>query len=256
MTKLVPMVLCPFLLVAPSAHAETETVHLSDGSVFAGELVEKVPGDHVTIKLASSGEVRRFAWSAIASQPLAVAVGQPQVIVPQLPPLPPRSGTVRFVSNNKGTLLMRVDSIPAFTVNGWGQTRQSPVCYAPCTAVIDANATYYVEGYNISASTHFAIPEGSSTVSVRTGAEALTVTGVTLASLGSMSLITGAIATPIAFADSKSPGINGWEAFGLSALIGGAAFILIAVPFILAGRTRVTLGDMDVALGKHLRLSF
>jgi len=249
--------LCALLLATPLVHAETETVHLADGSVFAGELVEKVPGDHVTIKLAS-GEVRRFAWSAIATSPsLAVAVGQPQVLVQQLPPLPPRTGNVRFVSNTKGTLLMRVDSIPAFGMQGgWAQTRQSPVCYAPCTASIDANATYFVEGYNISPSTHFAIPEESSTVSVRTGAEALTVTGVTLASLGSISVITGAIATPIAFADSKTSGINGWEAFGLSALIGGAAFILIGIPFIFAGRTRVSLGDMDVALGKHLRLSF
>lgn len=249
-------VICGLLFVAPLVRAETETVHLADGSLFAGELVEKVPGDHVTIKLAT-GEVKRFAWSAIGGPSMALAVGQPQVIVPQqLPPLPPRTGNVRFVSNKKGTLLMRVDSVPAAFGQGWAQTRQSPVCYAPCSAAVDANATYYVEGYNISASTRFAIPEGSSTVSVRTGSDALTATGVTLAALGSMSVLVGAIATPIAFADSKTPGINGWEAFGLSALIGGAAFILIGIPFIVAGHTHVSLGDMDVALGKHLRLSF
>jgi len=244
------------MLAAPLAHADTETVRLADGSVFAGELVEKVPNDHVTIKLAT-GEVRRFAWSAIVapSAPLAMAAAaQPQVVVQQLPPLAPRTANVRFVSNSKGTLLMRVDSIP--NLQGWAQTRESPVCYAPCTAAVDANATYYVQGYNISPSARFAIPEGSSNVSVRTGSEALTVAGVSLASLGSMSVITGAIATPIAFADSKTSGINGWEAFGLSALIGGAVFLLVGIPLVVAGHTRVTLGDMDVALGKHLRLSF
>jgi len=42
-------------------------VVLKDGSIFQGDLVESVPNDHVTIKLAT-GETRRFAWSDIAEQ--------------------------------------------------------------------------------------------------------------------------------------------------------------------------------------------
>jgi len=202
----------------------------------------------VTIKLAT-GEVRRFAWSAIAPS-LAIAVAQPQVVVPQFPPLAPRTAHVRFTSNASGTLLMRVDSMPVGT-QAWWQIRESPVCYAPCNADADANANYYVTGYGFTASTRFALPEGNANVSVRAGSEALTVTGTVLSSLGSLALLTGAIATPIAFADSKTSGINGWETFGLSALIGGAVFILVGIPFILAGRTRVSVGDMVVA--KHTR---
>src|ERR1700689_677802 len=44
-----------------------------DGATFRGELVEKVPGDHVTIKLAS-GEVKRFAWADVADVAVQSAV--------------------------------------------------------------------------------------------------------------------------------------------------------------------------------------
>ena len=148
-------------------------------------------------------------------------------------------------SDGPSTLLMRIDSVPG--LQGWVQKRESPVCYAPCSADVDANATYYVTGYGVTESSPFAIPEGNPNVSVRTGSAGLTVTGAMFISLGSISFIMGAIATPIAFADAKTSGINGWEAFGLSALVGGAVFILAGIPFLAAGRTRVSLGAMNVA---------
>src|SRR5580704_5570203 len=40
-------------------------VATKDGATYRGELVEKVPGDHVTLKLAS-GEIKRFAWTDVA----------------------------------------------------------------------------------------------------------------------------------------------------------------------------------------------
>ena len=57
------------LLAAANATADnSEKVTLRDDSVFVGELVEKVPGNHITIRLAT-GEVRRIEWAAIAEQP-------------------------------------------------------------------------------------------------------------------------------------------------------------------------------------------
>lgn len=49
-----------------SAQPVTEVIELVDGSTFQGELVEKVPGDHLTLKLAT-GETRRFDWSDVES---------------------------------------------------------------------------------------------------------------------------------------------------------------------------------------------
>jgi hypothetical protein len=54
--------------LAGAARAEDVRLHvvLVDGTELQGELVEKVPGDHLTIELAT-GEVRTIPWSSIAS---------------------------------------------------------------------------------------------------------------------------------------------------------------------------------------------
>ena len=67
MTRWLGSLVVVALLAAPSvAHAQ-ERVTLADGTVMQGELVEKVPGDHITIKLAT-GEVRTIQWGALAPQ--------------------------------------------------------------------------------------------------------------------------------------------------------------------------------------------
>jgi hypothetical protein len=242
------------LLGSSVAWADTETVRLVDGSIYAGEIVEKVPGDHITLKLAT-GDVRRFEWSALAPVPSpvsTVATQGPLAVVQPFPQLPTRTAHVQLTADTRGTLLVRVDSVPA-GAPGWPSQRESPVCYAPCSADVDANASYYITGYGITQSSRFAIPEGNAALSVRTGSAGVSLLGDWLVALGVISTITGAIAAPIAFADSKTSGLDGWEEFGLSALIGGTAFILLGIPFIVAGHTHVSLGNMDIAHRKKVR---
>jgi hypothetical protein len=242
-------------LVAGLAHADAETVHLTSGAVYSGELVEKIPGDHVTIKLAT-GEVKRFDWTDIApktpaqhletQQPLAPITPEPQQ-QQTVTPLPPRPARVRFNSDVKGALLMRVDTVvTAGTI--YPSDTESPVCYAPCSASADANARYYVRGAYITTSGRFAISEGESTLSVRAGNAGVSSAGGWLLGFGVMSAVIGAVTTPLAFAfDDAGAGWNGWHYFGVTSLIAGAGLILISLPFIVAGRTHVALGDMDVA---------
>lgn len=228
-----------------AARADEETVHLVNGNVYGGELVEKVPGDHVTIKLVT-GEIRKFEWSEIAP---SVAT---QIVVTQTAtPPPPRPAHVRFESDTKGALLVRVDNV---AVNAAGlrtltTETETPVCYAPCTADVDANAHYYVQGAYISRSTSFAIRDGQSVLSVRAGSSNVSTTGGWFLAVGVLSTVTGAIAAATAFAtdDAKNAGWNGWEYFGVASLIAGGAFIVLSLPFIVAGRTHVAMGDMDVA---------
>jgi hypothetical protein len=270
MTKVGFYVCAAVCLGGGVAHADPETVHLANGSVYAGELVEKVPGDHVTIKLAS-GEVRRFEWSELVpktpsmqvqQQPIApiapvtpvqaplVAPEQPQSAVPTLPPRPAH---VRFNADTKGALLVRVDTLsvnngvqPLYTTDV-----ERPVCYAPCAADADANAHYYVRGAYISTSSRFAIPDGDSVLMARTGSDGASTAGVWMIAVGILSAITGAIATPVAFIDANTAnGWNGWQYFGLTTLIAGGGLILLGIPFVVAGRTHVALGDMDVARHK------
>lgn len=245
LTRSIPVVVLAFsICAARSAHADQETVHLTNGNVFSGELVEKIPGDHLTIKLAT-GEIRKIEWSEIAPQSAAIAPNAPvpQVVVAPMPTPPVRPAHVRFESDAKGALLVRVDRPGALP---YGET-ETPVCYAPCAADVDANARYYVHGVYISTSARFAIREGESVLSVRAGSSGVAAAGGTLLTVGILSTITGAIATPIAFADAKGPGLNAWQDFGIASLVGGGAFILLSIPFIVAGRTHVAMGDMDVA---------
>lgn len=241
--------------MAPSlAWADTETVHLIDGSVYAGELVEKVPNDHVTLKLAT-GEVRRFEWSSLAppppAAPPAAAPGGALAVIAQPPPLPPRPAHVRFTADAKGALLMRVDTVMNNTaVYPSTLETETPVCYAPCSSDVDANARYYVRGAYITRSRSFSIPEGTSALTARTGSSAAGALGATSLTMGILSTLVGAIVTPVAFATSGAT--NGWDAFedwGVASLVAGGALILIGIPLLVASATHVGIGDMDVARG-------
>ena len=244
-----------FLCAPSAALASTERVHLNDGSTYEGELVEKVPNDHVTLKLAT-GEVRRFEWGAIAPEraaPAPAATTMPGVtgVVAQPPPLPPRPAHLRFTSDAKGTLLMRVDTVMNNTaVYPSTLETETPVCYAPCKADVDANARYYVRGAYVERSRSFSIPEGDSKLEARTGSSVTRAIGATSLTFGILSTIAGLIITPVAFATSDTR--NGWDAFedwGVASLVGGGALILLGIPLMIAGVTHVGIGDMDVARG-------
>ena len=242
------------LCASSPALASTETVHLNDGSVYEGELVEKVPNDHVTIKLAT-GEVRRFDWSALAPEHAAAPAPttMPGVtgVVAQPPPLPPRPAKLRFTADAKGVLLMRVDTVMNNTaVYPSTLETETPVCYAPCKADVDANARYYVRGAYVERSRSFSIPEGDSKLVARTGSSVTRAIGATSLTFGILSTIAGSIITPVAFATSNTR--NGWNAFedwGVASLIGGGVLILLGIPLMVAGVTHVGIGDMDVARG-------
>ena len=48
-----------------SGGSSDRIVTLSDGALYRGELIELVPNDHITIRLAT-GEVKRFEWATIS----------------------------------------------------------------------------------------------------------------------------------------------------------------------------------------------
>jgi len=263
MRKIAARVVVAFAVVGSltgNARADSETVRLANGNVYEGELVERVPGDHVTIKLAT-GEVRRFDWSDLApsaAPPTPTPTPTPtQDIAQPVPtqlgpaPLPPRPAHVVFQSDAKGALLMRIDQVPTNTgVAPFTTEVHTPVCYAPCSADVDANARYFVTGAYVSTSSHFAIPDGTSTLSARTGSSGVQTAGAWMLALGVLSTIVGSIATPAAFVDADMQhGLNGWQEYGLATLGAGVGLVLLSIPFLVAGNTHVGIGDMDVARG-------
>jgi hypothetical protein len=91
-----------WVCLAGVAHAEPERVELRDGTILQGELVEKVPGDHVTLKLAT-GEVRRIEQGAIAEPR---PKGPDSLAPPRDPGVP-----VSIQSDRPGTTLMHAEAI-------------------------------------------------------------------------------------------------------------------------------------------------
>lgn len=68
-----------------SGAAALERITLLDGSVYQGELVEKVVGDHVTLKLAT-GAVKRFDWRSLRGEAAAPEPLAPEAATPPAAP--------------------------------------------------------------------------------------------------------------------------------------------------------------------------
>ncbi len=249
-------------LCATHARADAETVRLADGSVYAGELVEMVPSDHVTIKLAT-GEIRRFEWAALApsSTPVQSSVDQGKLALATTvtsPPPPPEPAHVDITTDAKGALLMKVETLPYANLTPrpnvfMGFTERTvPVCYAPCSADIDANAAYFITGAYVSQTRRFALPAGSSRLAIRTGNSNVAGVGGWMLAIGIMSTIFASIEMPVAFVNATGPW-DGWRYVGTTTLIAGGALMLLAIPFIVAGITHASVGDIQVAHRLHVR---
>jgi hypothetical protein len=106
------------VLAAPAALAQgsTERVVTKGGATYQGSLVEKLPGDHVTIQLVT-GQVKRFEWSEIASAADAS---------PSVPPGGATSGGELPVSNDAASLLL-----------GRGASTREPLSHVPDGPLVD-----------------------------------------------------------------------------------------------------------------------
>jgi hypothetical protein len=246
---------------ATSARADTLTVRLSDGSIYSGEIVEKVPNDHVTIKLAT-GEIRRFEWTSIlpslvpdTTAPAAPPAARAESPVAMVSPEAPESTRhIEVASDAPGVLLVKVQSLPLTNLNFDNRfipglrERETPVCYTPCVADVDTSAMYYVRGAYITSSERFAIPTGAATrLSVRTGSSAVGAAGGWSLGVGILSFLFGAVATPVAFVNQGAGSLDGWQTAGLTTLIGGGALILLGAAFLAADSTHVSLEGVDIA---------
>jgi len=201
-----------------------EQLHLRDGAVFQGELVEKIPGDHVTIKLAT-GETRRVEWS--------------DLVIPDGPGprQPPAVVHVWVTSDRDQTALLRVSGIGRFG-RGFFEMLE-PVCVAPCEVDADANALYQIGGPGVRPSRSFPLPRGESTVGlqVAAGSTAATVGGIILLSIGTVALTMGSVVA-ILGATARSDGTGAETAGGIT-LGAGAALMAAGIVVIANNATDV-----------------
>ncbi|MFI5300107.1 MAG: hypothetical protein ACHREM_18625 [Polyangiales bacterium] len=149
----VAIVLSLALASAPlSARADdddTVTVRTKSGDVYRGELVERVTGDHITIKLAT-GEIRTIAWADLATEPTARATAPTRASAPSTSTA--RGTFVHIDSTTSGLTLQRrtgavaegTASIPGTwaTVTVESEVWQD-VCAAPCDREVPSSRGGY-----------------------------------------------------------------------------------------------------------------
>jgi hypothetical protein len=212
------------------------TVVTTDGSQYRGELVERVSGDHVTVKLAT-GEIRKIPLAEVKTEwrgvpppaaripgtPVQVTVIGGAIVGAPLTYHGPDEVAIHLTnaSNDGGTLYHE-------SASGW-QT----VCLIPCTTTIDPKTNYMLHD-----SEPFRFPAGSGPLDLvahSAGRRAMGSWGGALILLGTTALV---VASPILFfvpVQSDGPGnskpldsIVGWTNVAVSGSMIVAGIILLA----------------------------
>jgi hypothetical protein len=275
--------------VPPIASAQTPAaatalerlVRLRDGALFRGELVEEVPSDHLTLKLAT-GEIRRIAWADLAEvtplvAPPAPPPAAPYPVMPQAPVAPPVLGPVVELSSDDASAGLYRLSAAGSVVVGWRQgvlEVWEPVCRAPCAVQVDHNGYYAIRGNGIVPSRPFNLPaSGTVRLDVKAGHLGPRAGGLIMMSLGLGAALGGAVmmATSQTFApqgpmDPAFATIDQMERqTAQTMLIAGGVMVGVGVPLAVGGivlmvksRTHVTIDGEQLALklpGKKLALS-
>ena len=120
--------------VIPAATGEVNVI-VSDGAVFRGVLVEKIPGQYVTLKLPT-GEFRRILWPSVVRIDGDVSV-RPKT-------------HVRFRADHDGAELEQY-------LNGGGWVS---LCKTPCKGWVTQGTALRVGGPKIQPSEPFKVPPG------------------------------------------------------------------------------------------------
>ena len=215
------------VLASSAALADSDQlVVLHDGSRYRGTLVELVPDDHVTIKLAT-GEVRRFAWADIektaeTSEQSAATTPPPGVFVtldaPRGAVLQRRTGTIAMAGKMNGAAI-------------W-----SDACEAPCNTNVLPGA-YRIGGSQFRGSNEFDLPpSGRVRVDARLGSASATLGGAMLAIFGGAligaSVVNGVLAIVVA-TTNNTPGNSPAVVFGAVSGIAGGLGIALLIPGIV-----------------------
>jgi len=236
------------LFLAPYARAQDasdEVVTLKSGAVYRGQLVEKVPGDHVTLKLAT-GEVKRLPWLEVQRSASAQGAEPPPrprgVDGPRLVLDADDPQTSLFAMSETGN----VQGVVAGRGYTGGFESWRSACVAPCGTTVDPRLTYRVAGIGITPSTPFVLPQGREEVRLRvqTGSALWHGVGGSLTWTGLSLAILGGLVTALSFAfDEPQPGRTDLRgAFRTGGLVGlgvGGGMMLVGLPLLLTTNTSV-----------------
>jgi hypothetical protein len=188
-----------------------DVVVLKDGGAVRGTVMEVLPNDHVSVKLAD-GRTAIIAWSVVhhieqAAKPAAstpTPAPTPQV-TPQAPAPAPVTGMVHVKMDGDDSAVLEQDHGGVW----------SPVCNGECDRDLPLEPMYRINGSNVRTSGSFHIlgkPGDHVSLHVNTGSSSGFSLGVTMAVLGGLTGtigIWGAYVVALSNADQYDYDYNG-----------------------------------------------
>jgi hypothetical protein len=250
--------------IAGAQEGPEQMVWLKGGGFVRGSLVELIPGDHVTVRLAT-GEVRRFSYadiertsavgaatSAPAPAPFVGSASASPGAAASAPPTPLPGGQAAAAGSaavpSKGSELATIKVYArgdAVELQGRPRLEASmpwlPVCAAPCgSAVRVGDLEFRVAGEGISPSNTFVIEPGDGAVKldVNAGSAGKRRLGRLGLFIGVPMLVVGAVGMGIDAGTAVEHRATIGTA-GLISVIVGGALTLASLPLVLMGSTRV-----------------
>lgn len=133
---------------APSSASTVDAVHLRNGGMYRGRVTEIVPGDHVTVVVAPSGETKRIPWPEVdrvivASTPIppapTTATPVPSTPTAPSPMVGPRARV--HITSPKQVILYRKAA---------GTSTFQQACTSPCDLELPIGDTYKLAGNGLS----------------------------------------------------------------------------------------------------------
>lgn len=239
------------------------TVWTKDGGMFRGEIVERVPNDHITIKLAT-GETKRIEWKDVERDSL----GTPTLPAPEaattadaadvsVTPTTP-IGKGRVTLRGSGVRLERL----ARTAEGYG-TKVSGydiICIAPCDAVVTPGGGYRVSGEGLRSSKHFEIGQGAHSIDAELGSNLRTGGALVFTALGGSAMFLGGVFAAVGTRTATDYGSGTgkttthedttWRDTGLVLLGIGAVSLVVGLVLFANNANSVKLDDREVATRK------
>jgi hypothetical protein len=226
-------------------------VTLKDGSLFQGELVERVPGDHVTLRLAT-GAVRRFEASVIAPETDPGPLIGPLFRRPDVRPMVLSLTGVMdpLVYTGPDAVRLHIESNWPYRTYLFQAAAGGPsvgwnrLCFAPCDVNVDPKGTYKIGGASIADSDSFNLSgKPKQTLYVNAGSAGM-------AAMGWLSLVLGVgLTVPAVYFLTKSqdpqdePGPNPNKIVGWVLLANGVPWLVAGAIVIGAAGTSVKSDD-------------
>jgi hypothetical protein len=264
-------------VVAPEAMAQTPAdagsarrlLSLRDGSLYNGELVEKVPGDHITLKLVT-GEIRRFEWREIAEVPppepatpsppgATPAAPTPPASPPRTINAPPasvalRNGTVvQLQTDDPEAALYRQAGVSMVSGGRYVGMREfwNKVCKSPCGQSVDPDGLYSIRGINVAPSPAFMLPRLSFvSIDATTAPGGPKVAGGVFTTLGAVGAGAGLFIAALGAASPSSWPAGqkqSWEIGGAIGLGVGIAVLVGGFSLLAQEPTKVRINEQEIA---------